>query len=192
VNNLLRRDCLRSPSPSIFHIPIDKPFFNGQSLITLLIIMQLSDIIIPERIATQVRTTSKKRALETVSEMFAVNSDDTLDAHHVFESLVARERLGTTAIDHGVAIPHGRIKNTSETVGAFVQLTEGIDCDAFDRQPVNLMFALLVPEESTEEHLQLLARLAQMFNSAELREQLRTAPDNQSLYNTLINWDQAH
>jgi PTS system nitrogen regulatory IIA component len=61
-----------------------------------------------------------------------------------------------------------------------------------DRQPVNLLFALLVPEESTEEHLQLLARLAKMFSDAELREQLRTAPNNQALYDMLINWDQTH
>ena len=125
--------------------------------------MQLSDIISPERISTQVQVSSKKRAFDTISEIFALHSSNTLDAHHVFESLIARERLGTTAIDHGVAIPHGRIKNASETIGAFLQLSDGIDCDAMDRQPVNLFFALLVPEESTEEHLQLLARLAEMF-----------------------------
>jgi len=147
--------------------------------------MQLVDIITPERVVTHVHATSKKRALETVSEIFASHSSHTLNAHHVFESLIARERLGTTAIDFGVAIPHGRIKNTSETIGAFVQLTDGIDCDALDRQPVNLMFALLVPEESTEEHLQLLARLAKMFSDAELREQLRVATDSQTLYDTL-------
>lgn len=154
--------------------------------------MQLSDIIIPERIATQVQVSSKKRAFETVSEIFASQSTDTLDAHHVFESLFARERLGTTAIDHGVAIPHGRIKNTTETIGAFLQLSNGIDCDALDQQPVNLMFALLVPEESTEEHLQLLARLAHMFSDDDLREQLRSAENNQALYELLINWDSSH
>lgn len=154
--------------------------------------MQLLDIITPGRIATQVHATSRKRALEAVSEIFASHSADTLDAHHVFDSLIARERLGTTAIDHGVAIPHGRIKNTSNTIGAFVQLTDGIDCDAMDRQPVNLMFALLVPEESTEEHLQLLARLAKMFSDADLRERLRTATDSQTLYDMLIQWDQNH
>ena len=154
--------------------------------------MQLSDIITPERIATQMHVTSKKRAFETISELFTSQSSGTLDAHHVFESLNARERLGTTAIDHGVAIPHGRIKNTSDTIGAFLQLSDGIDCDALDRQPVNLLFALLVPEESTEEHLQLLARLALMFSDSTLREQLRSAEDNQALYKLLINWDSNH
>lgn len=154
--------------------------------------MQFSDIIIPERIAAQVPATSKKRALEIISELFAEHSTSAQDAHETFDSLIARERLGTTAIDHGVAIPHGRIKNSTETIGAFVQLAEGVDCDAFDGNPVNLMFALLVPEDSTEEHLQLLARLAQMFSDAELREKLRTAADNQALYDLLIDWDGSH
>lgn len=154
--------------------------------------MQFSDIITPERIATQVAATSKKRALETVSELFAEHSANTQDAHEIFSSLITRERLGTTAIDHGVALPHGRVKNGSETIGAFVQLADGVDCDAFDGQLVNLMFALLVPEDSTEEHLQLLARLAQMFSDEELREKLRTAADNQSLYDLLIDWDSSH
>jgi nitrogen PTS system EIIA component len=154
--------------------------------------MQLSDIICPERIICQLETSSKKRALEKVSELFAQHSNNHLDAHHVFESLLARERLGSTALDHGIAIPHGRIKNSRDTVAAFVQLRTGVDCDAMDRQPVDLMFALLVPEESTEEHLQLLARLAKMFSDEALRQQLRTAEDSQSLYNTLIEWDQSH
>lgn len=154
--------------------------------------MQLSDIITPERIATQVQASSKKRVLETISNLIAAHSDTALDAGEIFDSLIARERLGTTAIDHGVALPHGRVKNSTETLGAFVQLSEGVDCDALDREDVRLMFALLVPEESTEEHLQLLARLAAMFSDAELREQLRTAPDSQALYDLLIHWDQTH
>lgn len=154
--------------------------------------MQLADIITPERVATNVEAKSKKRALEKISDIIATNSDTSMGANDIFDSLIARERLGTTAIDHGVAIPHGRIKNSDETIGAFVQFSNGIDCDAMDHQSVNLMFALLVPEESTEEHLQLLARLARMFNNAELRESLQNAPDNQALYDLLIEWDQSH
>ena len=154
--------------------------------------MQLSDIISPERVVAQVSATSKKRALEIISEIFAASSSSVLDARQIFDSLIARERLGTTAIDQGVAIPHGRIKESTETIGAFVQLAEGVDCDAHDRQPVDLMFALLVPEDSTEEHLQLLARLAQMFSDTELCEQLRSAGENQPLYDLLIKWDRSH
>jgi PTS system nitrogen regulatory IIA component len=154
--------------------------------------MQLADIITPERVVSKVRATSKKRALETISDIIATNSNTKLGANDIFDSLIARERLGTTAINHGVAIPHGRVKNSMDTIGAFVQLTDGIDCDAMDHQAVKLMFALLVPEESTEEHLQLLARLANMFNNEELREQLLTAKDSQMLYDLLIQWDQSH
>lgn len=154
--------------------------------------MQLSDIITPERVAVQVPATSKKRALETIGEIFAAQSSAAPGSQDIFGSLIARERLGTTAIDHGVAIPHGRIKNGTETIGVFVQLADGVDCDAFDGQLVDLMFALLVPEESTEEHLQLLARLAQMFSDAELRDKLRAAANSQALYDLLIDWDRSH
>ena len=154
--------------------------------------MQIADIITPERVAAQVPATSKKRVLETISEIIAANSDAAPGATEIFDSLIARERLGTTAIDHGVAIPHGRMKNSTETIAAFVQLSDGIDCDALDRKAVNLMFALLVPEESTEEHLQLLARLAEMFSHEELREQLKAAKDSKTLYDLLIQWDKTH
>ena len=154
--------------------------------------MQLSDIITPERVVAKLHATSKKRVLETISSLIADHSSTSLGASEIFDSLIARERLGTTAIDHGVAIPHGRMKNNKETIGAFVQLAEGIDCDAMDRQNVKLLFALLVPEESTQEHLQLLARLAEMFSSTELREQLNKATDNQALYDLLVSWDKTH
>jgi PTS system nitrogen regulatory IIA component len=154
--------------------------------------MQIADIITPERVASHVSAGSKKRALETLSAIIAKQSGDGLTSQDVFESLIARERLGTTAIDHGVAIPHGRLKNAKETIGAFIQLDKGIDCDALDKQAVSLVFALLVPEESTEEHLQLLARLAAMFSDEQLREQLRTAADSRALYELLIHWDQSH
>ncbi len=154
--------------------------------------MQLADILTPERVVGQVQAGSKKRALETLSEILAEHSSLNVPALEIFDSLLARERLGTTAIDHGVAIPHGRLKDSSETLGAFVQLQTGIDCDAMDHQPVQLLFALLVPKESTNEHLQLLARLAKMFSDADLREKLRTAPDSQTLYDLLLAWDRSN
>ena len=154
--------------------------------------MHITDILSPERTVAQVPATSKKRALETISNLLAASTNSALGATEIFDSLIARERLGTTAIDNGVAIPHGRMKNFHDTIGAFVQLQEGIDCDAMDRGQVRLLFALLVPEESTEEHLQLLARLAEMFSDAELREQLMQAQDSETLYKLLIDWDQTH
>jgi len=154
--------------------------------------MHLTDIISPDRVVSNVQAKSKKRAFETISDVIASNSEVTMGANDIFDSLIARERLGTTAIGHGIAIPHGRIKESSKTIGAFVQLKDGIDCDALDNEAVNLIFAVLVPENTNEEHLQLLARLAQMFKNTELREKLLAAPDNKTLYDLLVQWDQTH
>lgn len=154
--------------------------------------MQLADIISPERVVSNVQAKSKKRAFETISGVIASNADISMGVNDIFDSLIARERLGTTAIGHGIAIPHGRVKESNETIGAFMQLSEGIDCDALDNQAVKLIFAVLVPEKTNEEHLQLLARLAQMFKNSDLREKLMAAPDNQTLYDLLVQWDQAH
>jgi PTS system nitrogen regulatory IIA component len=154
--------------------------------------MHLADIISPERVVSNVQAKSKKRAFETISDVIASNAEISMGANDIFDSLIARERLGTTAIGHGIAIPHGRVKETSKTIGAFVQLSDGIDCDALDDKAVKLIFAVLVPENTNEEHLQLLARLAQMFKNSELREKLLAAQDNQTLYDLLVHWDQTH
>ena len=95
----------------------------------------------------------------------------------VFDSLFAREKLGSTGLGQGVAIPHGRIKGLKEAVGAFVRLAQPVPFDAPDGQPVSLVFVLLVPEQATEQHLQILSELAQMFSDKALREaMLRGAP----------------
>ena len=106
----------------------------------------------------------------------------------VFDSLLARERLGGTGIGHGVAIPHGRLKNTDHTIGAFIKLQTAVDFDAIDNQPVDLIFALLVPEDSTQEHLQILAAIAGLFNDEQAREQLRRASSPEELYTIISNW----
>lgn len=152
--------------------------------------MDIQDIIAPERIAFDLDATSKKRALEKVSEILAQDKSTHLASNDVCESLIAREKLGTTAIGCGVAIPHGRLKNTDKTIAAFVKLHEGVDYDAIDNQSVDLIFALLVPEKSTEEHLKILAELAEMFSNDKIREKLRETPDQQALCNLLRNWKQ--
>ena len=154
--------------------------------------MNLTDIISPDRVVSNVQATSKKNAFETISDMIASNAEVSMGANDIFDSLIARERLGTTAIGHGIAIPHGRIKESTKTIGAFIQLSEGVDFDAMDDEAVKLMFAVLVPENTNDEHLQLLARLAKMFKNTELREKLLAAPDNKTLYDLLVHWDQTH
>jgi len=151
--------------------------------------MLLTDLITPERIACDVDAQSKKRALEHLSEIIS-RTEDTISSNDVFESLLARERLGGTGVGHGVAIPHGRLKDNSHTLGAFIKLQKGVDYDAADLQPVDLLFALLVPKESTDEHLQILAQLAKMFSSEDFRQKLRNAETNQAIYQLLSDWNE--
>lgn len=153
--------------------------------------MQLTDLIPLERIACDVDANSKKRALEHVSELISSGAEH-LTSIEVFDSLLNRERLGTTALGHGVAIPHGRLKNSDVTLGALIKLTHAVDFDASDNQPVDLLFAMVVPEESTEEHLQTLAKIAGMFDDTEMRNKLRAAGTNVELYEAIQNWQQNH
>lgn len=150
--------------------------------------MNISDIISPDRVVCDLDATSKKRALEQLSDMLASSS---ITPQDVVDSLIARERLGSTGIGYGVAIPHGRIKNTDHAIAAFVQLHEAIDFDAADDQAVDLLFALLVPENSTSEHLELLAELAEMFSDKAFRDKLRATKDRDAIYNLLSSWKKA-
>ena len=149
--------------------------------------MNISDIISPDHIVSAATPASKKKALEEISEIFA-GHDLVISPSDVFDSLLARERLGSTGIGHGVAIPHGRVANAERSVGAFMQLQDGIDFDAIDGQPVKLLFGLLVPEESTDEHLEILAMLAEMFNDEEHCQKLNKAGSSNEIYKLLTEW----
>ncbi len=153
--------------------------------------MQLTDILTPERVSCDSQAGSKKRVLELLSEL-AAGGQDSLSRSEIFDSLLSRERLGSTGLGHGIAIPHGRVKNSDKTIGAFIKLREGIDYDAMDHQPVDLLFALLVPEQSTEEHLKLLAQLAEMFSNAEVVAHLRSATSAAALLDTIRAWQHDH
>jgi len=150
--------------------------------------MKLSDILSPERVLCGVSITSKKRTLELASEALACN-ELTGCQGEIFNSLIARERLGSTGFGGGVAIPHGRVKSVTNTSAVFVQLLEPIDYDAIDGKPVDLLFALVVPEESTDEHLQVLAKLAEMFSDQAFCGSLRESEDCASLYELITCWE---
>jgi PTS system nitrogen regulatory IIA component len=123
---------------------------------------------------------SKKRILEQAARLLAGSAEEP-DAEQIFERLLERERLGSTGLAGGVALPHARMPGLEESRGAFLQLANAVEFDALDGSPVDLVFALLVPENANEEHLQLLARLAAMFNEEELRERLRKAGTEEAL-----------
>ncbi|MCB1739733.1 MAG: PTS sugar transporter subunit IIA [Gammaproteobacteria bacterium] len=135
--------------------------------------MSIGDILTTDRIRTDVKVSSKKKALEIISELLAGDGEP-LSPRAVSERLVARERLGSTALGHGVAIPHGRVSGAPEAVAAFVKLTEGVDFESPDGQPVDLIIGLLVPEECNDCHLQLLAQLAEVFSQTSIRDALRS------------------
>lgn len=150
--------------------------------------MNISELLTPERVVCTGDVTSKKRALEMLSEMLADNQPD-LTGGEIFDSLLSRERLGSTGLGHGVAIPHGRVQGIRNAVAAMLKLDRGVDYDSPDREPVDLLFALLVPQESTDEHLQILAALARMFADPPTLARLREADDSTALLARIGHWD---
>ncbi|MCS4504742.1 Nitrogen regulatory protein [wastewater metagenome] len=143
--------------------------------------MNIAALLSPERVRYGAHATSKKRSLELLSEL--LNEDATgPDTRSIFESLIGRERLGSTGLGRGVALPHARLPGLDAPVAAVLNLDTGVDFDAVDRQPVDLLFALLVPEESTDEHLRILATLAEMFSDTAFCEHLRASGTDRSLY----------
>ncbi|MCG6896194.1 MAG: PTS sugar transporter subunit IIA [Thiocapsa sp.] len=142
------------------------------------------DLINEARIGHGLEISSKKRLLETLAELLA-NDHPRLSTEAVFERLLERERLGSTGLGHGVALPHARVKEVTQVLGAFVQTVHGVDYDAADGEPVDLAFALLVPESATEEHLHLLAHLASRFSEPATRTRLREARSSAAILELL-------
>jgi len=146
----------------------------------------VAKLLPPANIVLDLEVSSKKRMFEQAGLLFENNQG--IARSLVFESLFARERLGSTGLGQGVAIPHGRIKGLKDPVGAFVRLKTPVAFDAPDGKPVTLVFVLLVPEQATEQHLQILSELAQMFSDRELRGQLAGAHDPGALHQAIIAW----
>ena len=143
--------------------------------------MLIHDLLSPERISFDVHAGSKKRLLEIISDKLAANSDQ-LSQREIFESLIARERLGSTGLGEGVAIPHGRVKGTQHVEAAFFRLAKPMPFEAADGEPVDILFALAVPEDCGEDHLKLLAHIAELFTQPGFLEKLRaTKKPNQLL-----------
>lgn len=153
--------------------------------------MQIHKIVSQSRIDCAINANSKKRLLEKLS-LLLENDAPEVDNHAAFQSLFERERLGSTGVGNGVALPHGRVKGLREAVGAIGILKKAIDYDAVDNQPVKLVFALLVPEEATEEHLQLLAQLAKLFSDKKNRDHLLNANNRDDVYNFLQDFDSGY
>ncbi len=141
----------------------------------------LNRILTPGRTACQISTASKKRLFETIAEIVSADQS-TLPYTEVLDNLVARENLGSTGLGQGIAIPHCRVSDCPEPLGALISLETAIPFDAPDEQPVDLLFVLLVPEEADQEHLDILASIASLFNQPDFCAQLRRADSDAALY----------
>jgi len=147
----------------------------------------ISKILRPDNVLLDSESSSKKRVFERVGLLFENNQQ--ISRSTVFDSLFAREKLGSTGLGEGVAIPHGRIAKLRDATAAFVKTSHPIPFDAPDGAPVELIFVLLVPERATDLHLQILGELAQMFSDPEFRRQLNACPDAASIHALFVNWE---
>ena len=147
---------------------------------------RLSQILPPAQVMVGVEATSKKRAFEEAGLLF--ENQQGLNRAMITDSLFARERLGSTGLGHGVAIPHGRIKGLKAPMAAVFQLHTPIGFDAPDEQAVALLIFLLVPEAATQKHLEILSEIAELLSDAVLREKLKTATEAPALHQLIATW----
>ena len=150
---------------------------------------RLASILSPAQVLAHVEVTSKKRAFEEAGLLF--ENLHGLSRALVTDSLFSRERLGSTGLGHGVAIPHGRIKGLKAPMAAVFQLASPIGFDAPDDQAVGLLIFLLVPEAATQKHLEILSEIAELLSDAELRERLVASADALQLHALIAGWQSA-
>jgi len=146
--------------------------------------MKIANLITLDRVSCDNNAKSKKKVLEALSSLLVSASAD-LSAEEIFESLINRERLGSTGLGHGVALPHARLPGREKAVGAFIKLDQPVDFDAIDNQPTDLLFCLLVPDHFTDEHLEILSQLATIFSDKAFCEELRKSSTEEQLLQLL-------
>lgn len=147
---------------------------------------RISRLLVPENVQVDLSISSKKRLFEHVGLMF--ENSHGLERDKVFDSLFARERLGSTGLGEGVAIPHGRIKGLKEPLAAVVRVETPIPFDAPDGEPVRLLVTLLVPENANEEHLEILSELAELLSDESVRDSLMNQSDTAVIHRAISDW----
>ena len=147
--------------------------------------MAIKDLITPERVLCNVSARSNKHVLEIISELLA-ESDIELTQTEVFDCLVQREKLGSTSLSQGAAVPHGRLDSLTGIRGVFLRLTEPLDFDANDGLPVDLVFGMLVPSDCGDAYLDDLSSVTEMLSNPDTRSLLRKATSSRALYDLLI------
>jgi PTS system nitrogen regulatory IIA component len=142
--------------------------------------MEIRDILQPEGVIAGLKAGNKKQALQDMARQAAAVTG--INEKRIFETLLERERLGTTGVGNGIAIPHGKLSELNRLYGVFARLEKPIDFDAIDEQPVDLVFLLLAPEEAGADHLKALARVSRLLRDAATCEKLRGAKTADGLY----------
>lgn len=145
--------------------------------------MNLKNVLKLDCTKSAVLCSSKKRALEIISELAANQSGQ--NAQKLFECILSREKMGSTGIGNGIAVPHGRIFNSSQPIAVLIHCEVPISFDAIDNQPVDLLFAFLVPDDQCKEHLQTLSLIAEKLSDKHICRQLRNAGSDQALYDII-------
>ncbi|MGK2742106.1 PTS IIA-like nitrogen regulatory protein PtsN [Tepidicaulis sp. LMO-SS28] len=142
--------------------------------------MDLHDLVAPEGVIAHLKATSKKQALQELAAKAAKVTG--LDERKIFETLLERERLGSTGVGHGIAIPHGKLASLDRLHGLFARLDHPIDFDSVDEKPVDLIFLLLAPESAGADHLKALARVSRLLRNQQMTDKLRATETNEALY----------
>ncbi|MFG1297708.1 MULTISPECIES: PTS IIA-like nitrogen regulatory protein PtsN [Xanthobacter] len=145
--------------------------------------MPLADLLVPNAVFPMLRASSKKQVLQELAQQASQLVDR--DQREIFETLLQRERLGSTGVGNGIAIPHGKLPNLDKLVGLFARLEKPIDFESLDGEPVDLVFLLLAPEAAGADHLKALARVARMLRDPDVVEKLRATRDATLMYNLL-------
>ncbi len=149
--------------------------------------MSIQEFLNPARVIANPQINSKKKAIEQAANLIA-NTDPNLVANDVFASLLEREAISSTGLGNGIAIPHGRVPHAKQAYAALLKLDHGIDFDAIDGQPVDLILALIIPADEHTQHLQILASIAEMCSDPDLCTSLRSANSDQALYQIINAW----
>jgi PTS system nitrogen regulatory IIA component len=145
--------------------------------------MDLSDLVTPQAILPALKANSKKQVLQAIAEKAATLTG--VEERDIFETLVKREKLGSTGVGGGIAIPHGKLAKLDRIFGLFARLPKPIDFEALDETPVDLIFLLLAPENAGADHLKALARIARLFREPGVVQKLRASSDGSALYAVL-------
>ncbi len=146
--------------------------------------MEITEILTPERVVADLRATSKKQALQELARHAAKITG--LNERAIFDVLLERERLGTTGVGNGIAIPHGKLNELDGLYGLFARVEKPVDFDAIDDDPVDLIFVLLAPEGAGADHLKALARVSRLLRDKNVCQKLRGSESNEALYSVLI------